>query len=338
MVYGADDLGAWLIFILAEEGRKKLFTLVLGSKQERALESAATAAVQRTAEELRPDDAEQAEDLARVIDQVFGEPVPGEPLAYSATVLEALQAGIAAQLAVLDDASLTGTGRSSADVLGVPGTVVAQELTGHLLREIVARGSRGGPLFPLASQLNDDMTHLKLGQLTREVREALARLNTTHAVAVPDDVQAGEIPGPIPVAAPEAGSPKSAPARGFANAEDYEESALTALAQALEPNLKVVRESVPYKLDALIKAGGNQLGVLVKFRPGEERLRPVDVALAVFAMDRSGHTLVGVVIITNGGLTPPARKSKPPGTHVAVWRGEPDTATLAETVRSPLGF
>jgi hypothetical protein len=94
-----------------------------------------------------------------VIDQVFGEPVPGEPLAYSATVLEALQAGIAAQLAVLDDASLTGIGRSSADVMGVPDTVVAQELTGHLLREIVARGSRGGPLFPLASQLNDDMTH-----------------------------------------------------------------------------------------------------------------------------------------------------------------------------------
>ena len=84
MVYGADDLGAWLIFILAEEGRKKLFTLVLGSKQERDPESAATAAVQRTAEELRPDDAEQVEDLSRVIDEVFGEPVPGEPLAYSA--------------------------------------------------------------------------------------------------------------------------------------------------------------------------------------------------------------------------------------------------------------
>ena len=68
------------------------------------------------------------------------------PLAGQATVLEALQAGIAGQLAVLDDASLTGTGQSSADVLGVAGTVVAQKLTGYLLREIMVRGSRGGPL------------------------------------------------------------------------------------------------------------------------------------------------------------------------------------------------
>ena len=192
MVFVADDLAAWLIFILAEKGRKKLTALVLGSKQERALQSAATAAVQRTAEELRPDNAEQAEDLAMVIDQVFGEPVPGEPLADSATVLEALQAGIAAQLAVLDDASLTGTEQSSAQVLGVPGTVVAAKLTSHLLREIVVRGSRGGPLFPLASQLNDDVTHLQgrriegvLGQLADEVREALARLDGSHAVAAP---------------------------------------------------------------------------------------------------------------------------------------------------------
>jgi DNA replication protein DnaC len=29
-----------------------------------------------TADELRPDDAEQADDLARVVSQVFGEPVP----------------------------------------------------------------------------------------------------------------------------------------------------------------------------------------------------------------------------------------------------------------------
>ena len=62
------------------------------------------------------------------------------------------------------------------------GTVVAQRLTDHLLQEVVVRGSHGGPLFPLASQLNDDMTHLqgqriegKIDQLDGEVREALAR-------------------------------------------------------------------------------------------------------------------------------------------------------------------
>jgi hypothetical protein len=47
-------------------------------------------------------------------------------------------------LAVLDDAELTDVGHSSADVLGVPGDVLADKLTDHLVREIVLRGSSGG--------------------------------------------------------------------------------------------------------------------------------------------------------------------------------------------------
>ncbi len=182
MVFGADDLAAWLTGLLADAGRKKLTTLVLGTDQERALRSAATAAVRLTAEELRPDDDERAGQLAMVISQVFSEPAPRAPFSATETLLEALEAGIAGQLAVLEDESLTGTGKSSADVLGLPAGVLAQELTTHLLREIVARGARGGPLAPLASQLNHDVTHLQglrlesmLGQLADEVREALAR-------------------------------------------------------------------------------------------------------------------------------------------------------------------
>ena len=192
MVFVADDLGAWLVGVLADAGRKKLTTLVLGSDQERALRSAATAAVQQTVAELRPGDDERAGQLAMVVSEVFGEPVPDAPPAEQATVLEALQAGIAGQLAVLDDANLTGTGQSSAEVLRVSGAVVAARLTGHLVREIVVRGSRGGPLFPLASQLNDDLTHMQgqrieavLGQLAGEVREALAGIGSTHLVAAP---------------------------------------------------------------------------------------------------------------------------------------------------------
>ena len=190
MVFVGDDLGAWLIGLLADRGRRRLTTVVLGTDQERGLRSAGTAAVQLTANELRPGDDEQAEQLARVISEVFGEPVPGAAVAGDATVLEAVQAGIAGQLAVLDDASLTGTGQSSSEVLGVAGALVAAKLTGHLVREIVVRGARGGPLEPLASQLNHDLTHLQgqriedvLGQLAGEVREALARLDGTCAVA-----------------------------------------------------------------------------------------------------------------------------------------------------------
>ena len=88
---------------------------------------------------------------------------------------------------MLDDAGLTGTGQSSADVLGVPGTVLADRLTGHLVREIIVRGSGGGPLTPLASQFNHELTRLQIGgmlaRLTGEVRDALARPDSGITVA-----------------------------------------------------------------------------------------------------------------------------------------------------------
>ena len=100
-----------------------------------------------------------------VVSQVFGQPVASAPLAADETMLEGLQARIAEQLAVLDDASLTGTDQSAADALEVPGAVLAERLTAHLVGEIVVRGSGGGPLFPLASQLNEDATHLQIQRL-----------------------------------------------------------------------------------------------------------------------------------------------------------------------------
>jgi hypothetical protein len=165
MVYGADDLAAWLIGVLADAGRKKLTEFVLGSDQERALRQAARAAVDQTARELRPGDGEKAGQLALVIGHVFEEPVPGEPLAGYETVLEALQAGIAEQLEVLDDPTVTGTGQSSSELLEVTGAEIAEKLTANLLREILVRGSHDGPLSSLASQLNHDVTHLQLRRL-----------------------------------------------------------------------------------------------------------------------------------------------------------------------------
>lgn len=192
MAFVADDLGAWLIGLLADAGRRKLTTLLMGSEQERELRSAATAAVQRTADELRPGDDEQVQDVALVISQVFGEHAPDASPAGHDSVMEGLKAGVARQLAVLDDVSLTGTGQSSADVLGVPATVIAERLTGHLLREIVIRGSRGGPLSPLASQLNHDVTHQQsqeigdaMLQLQGAIREALARLDAARPAGQP---------------------------------------------------------------------------------------------------------------------------------------------------------
>ena len=128
MVFVADDLGGWLVGLLADAGRKKLTTWLLGSDQERALRQAAAAAIQLTAGQLAPSGGEQAEQLAMVVSEVFGEPVAGAALTGQVTLLQALQAGITAQLAVLDDRALTGTGQSPAELLGVPGSVLAEAL------------------------------------------------------------------------------------------------------------------------------------------------------------------------------------------------------------------
>ena len=179
MVFVVDALGVWLVEQLADAGRKKLTELVLGSEQKRALRQAAAAAVKATAAEMSPAGGEQAGQIAMVISEVFGEPAPDAPLAGVVTLLEGLQARIARQLAVLDDADLTGTGQSSTEVLGVPGTVLAERLTSHLVREIVLGGSRGGPLTPLADQFNHDLTHLQVRRVEvqgQRVESMLARL------------------------------------------------------------------------------------------------------------------------------------------------------------------
>ncbi len=126
MVFVADDLAAGLIGVLADAGRKKLTRLVLGSDQERALQRAAAAAIEATAAELDPSGGDRAGQLAMVVSEVFRDPAPDARVAGRATLLEAVQAGIAERLAVLDDAAVTGTGQSSAEVLGLPDVVLAE--------------------------------------------------------------------------------------------------------------------------------------------------------------------------------------------------------------------
>ena len=185
-MFVVDNLGAWLIGLLADAGRKKLTALVLGSDQKRALRKAAADAVQDAAAEMNLS-AEQARRLATVIRKAFRKPVQDAALAGSVTILELLRAGIAGQLAGLDDASRAATGQSPAAVLGVPGAVLAEKLTGHLVREIMLRGSGGGPLAPLADQLNHDLTHLQ-GQ---RVEGMLARLVALVSTAPAPSADAG---------------------------------------------------------------------------------------------------------------------------------------------------
>ena len=192
-MFVADDLGSWLVGLLADAARKKLTALLLGDEQSRALRQAASDAVWATAVETRPCGGEQAEQLAMVISEVFRTPMPDASPGGHMTLLEGLQDGIAAQLAVLDDVSLTGTGQSSADVLGVPGSRLAARLTGHLVREIIFRGMRGGPLKPLADQINHELTRLQ-GQRIEGMLAQLAELRWL--------LQPGAAGGSVPVNGP----------------------------------------------------------------------------------------------------------------------------------------
>jgi hypothetical protein len=169
MVFVADGLGAWLVALLAHAGRKRLTTVALGSDQERA-QASCYGRCQADHGDLRPDD-QRAEQLAMVVSEVFSEPVPDAPMSGQTAVPEALQAGIAQQLAHLGDRNLTSTGQSSVDVLGASATVLAAKLTGHLVRNIVVRGGSGGPLAPLAAQLDHDKTLLQ-GQRIGHPRSA----------------------------------------------------------------------------------------------------------------------------------------------------------------------
>ena len=85
----------WLVGLVADTGRKRLISRMLGTDQERALRPAVEAAVAATAAQLAAP-GEQAGQLAMAIGEVFRD-APKVALAGQATLLEALQAGIAAR-------------------------------------------------------------------------------------------------------------------------------------------------------------------------------------------------------------------------------------------------
>jgi hypothetical protein len=186
VVFVVDDLLGWLVGLVADAGRKKLVTLVWGTDQERALRKAAGAAVEATAAQLAPS-AGQVDQLATVVGEAF-RGRRGVALAEQGTLLEALQAGVAARLAVLDDSDATGTRRPSLELLEVEAGVLAQTLAGRLVHEITVRGAQGGPLMPLANQLNHDMTYLQgqrlEGMLAQVIDQVSALAQAGHGPQV----------------------------------------------------------------------------------------------------------------------------------------------------------
>jgi tetratricopeptide (TPR) repeat protein len=150
MVFVVDDLVSWLVGLLADTGRKRLVILIRGTDQQRALREAVETAVKLTVAELCPEGGDRVEDVERAISKAFVRRGRRVVLAGDGTLLENIQQGIWSQVAPLGDAGL-----------GIPAVVLAERLTGRLLREIVLRGAGGGPLTPLADQLNHDVAQLR---------------------------------------------------------------------------------------------------------------------------------------------------------------------------------
>jgi hypothetical protein len=179
VVMVVDDLLAWLDGLVADAGRMKLITKVLGTDQQRALRSAVETAVGATAARLAPS-GERAEQLAMTVGERFRD-APKVALAGQATLLEALQAGVAATLAVLDDPDITGGGSRRWSCWGCRAGCWPRR------RPVTCCGrSRprawGGPLTPLADHLNHDVANLQ-GQRLEGMLSQVISLVTELALA-----------------------------------------------------------------------------------------------------------------------------------------------------------
>ena len=116
-----------------------------------------------------------------VLGEVFAAPVHSLPQGGLVTLLEEIQAEVEFKIAPLDDVTLTGIDKSSAEVLGIPAAVLAEQLSRNLLQEIIDSGAGGGALAPLANQLSHDRTYLqgqRIEGLLSNVLGGLSELRT----------------------------------------------------------------------------------------------------------------------------------------------------------------
>ncbi len=171
---GVDALTTWLLQRLTESSVRRLRALVFGTELEQALRKISSSALKDTAEQLQ---AENSEEFILVVAQVFSAPsIETDTSDQELTVLETLISGIRTQVAVLDDRDQTGTGRSAADILGVPGARIANALATNVVDGIRRHALSGGPLLPLSQQLNSDITRLQVKDSHDEIMDALRSL------------------------------------------------------------------------------------------------------------------------------------------------------------------
>jgi len=206
-VFLVDDLTAWLVGVLADQGVKQLVNATLGDDLQRALPAVIRRAVDLTTTDLCPDDRERADELARLISTRFRKRKPDLLLGGHDTVVEALRASVASQV--------TPLGGDRGEVLGISVAVLADKLSEQLIGEIEVTGLRDAPLEALANRLTQDRIYLQ-GQRTEAMLTRLEQRSAEAVARLDADLAGGSAPGAVALTLAEL----PAATGGFAGRED----------------------------------------------------------------------------------------------------------------------
>jgi Effector-associated domain 2 len=154
-------LVAWIVGVLGDKTLKGLRTIVLGKPERQALAVAMDIACRSLLEDVPP---EARESLGQMLADCFSEP-PAAVRDGRVSVKDALIQGLQAKISPLADPSITSTGRSRLDQLGVDGSRLIAEIPGTIIRSIQQVGPSYPVLQPLIAQLNADSVQERVDQI-----------------------------------------------------------------------------------------------------------------------------------------------------------------------------
>lgn len=140
MVVLAQAFGSWLVGQFFDAAHRRPGEQLVGSEQDRALPAAGQADVARTARELRPNGSDEDVEHGGGAGSGLSSAPACRAAQEAAHVPSRAGNRHAAQLALLGDATLTGTGQSSAEALGLSVQRITETLVRNIIEEILARG------------------------------------------------------------------------------------------------------------------------------------------------------------------------------------------------------
>jgi hypothetical protein len=147
---------AWLVALLGDHTLRGVTRVLLGNRDRRAFESALSAAMTVTVATVVQDVPPASRDaLERALRERFAEP-PASVLDGRTRVRTALIDAVQDQIGPLADPSITPSGRSFLEEIGVDAGQLRDDLAQVAIRGIEQVGPRFPALTPLVTQLNAD--------------------------------------------------------------------------------------------------------------------------------------------------------------------------------------